>query len=272
MPFDGSGFAARLTDTTAVSGTKISSEKYNRELNDVYALWNGHPPTPIARGGTGGATIEAALVNLGLLSSAQIFATYVAAGTVQTFTEPQRVIARNNIDVLSETETFQSYVATSAQVFTEGQKSIARANIGTLSNNDIFSSYITALAAQTFTAPQQAQARANIGLPDPIFFTAFSSAEQTVPASAGAVTVSHGLSAVPKIVRVVLRCAITQYGWAVGDEVDITSRPEVSIGADATNITVAGAGPGIGMTDKSGTPLQASITPSAWRVVIRAYV
>jgi len=65
-----------------------------------------------------------------------------------------------------------------------------------------------------------------------------------------AASVAHGLGRVPRIIRCVIRCIATDHGWAVGDEVDVTSlsnRDEgsgpsqdlISFGANSTNIYVA---------------------------------
>jgi hypothetical protein len=60
-------------------------------------------------------------------------------------------------------------------------------------------------------------------------------------------TIPHSLGAIPKMVRVVLKCLSTEGGWAVNDEVDIANSyydtgasivPNITVGSDATNITV----------------------------------
>jgi hypothetical protein len=96
MPLDGSGIALRLPDTLAVSGQTIESDKYNREINDIYSIMN--QPRPISSGGTGDDNPADALANLGGSTNASLLTSYVNALVAQAFTNAQKTQARTNID------------------------------------------------------------------------------------------------------------------------------------------------------------------------------
>jgi len=82
----------------------------------------------------------------------------------------------------------------------------------------------------------------------PVFTKSFESAEQAVPAVAGAVSVAHSMGAMPKIFSVSLRCKTTEHGYAVGDDVDLemtyassSTRGGVAF-ANSTNVGVSMVG------------------------------
>jgi hypothetical protein len=101
MPLDGSGIAVRLPDTIAISGQTIESDKYNREVNDIYSVMN--QPRPVSSGGTGADNGPQALVNLGGVSAATVLANYISAVVAQTFTNAQKIQARANIGAAPDT-------------------------------------------------------------------------------------------------------------------------------------------------------------------------
>ena len=63
----------------------------------------------------------------------------------------------------------------------------------------------------------------------PSFFgKEFISTEQAVPASATLVELTHDLGAVPKSFQWVARCKSAENGYAVGDEIDVTTNSHTS--------------------------------------------
>ena len=108
-----------------------------------------------------------------------------------------------------------------------------------------------------------------------------------LPGSGLALTIAHGLGAIPQIVRAVLVCTATDLGWAEGDEVDIFSATAdlqgsgtyedndmaaFTVGADATNITIAEAqySQGIQLCNKTGGVMGNAITPAKWGIRVYA--
>ncbi len=95
-------------------------------------------------------------------------------------------------------------------------------------------------------------------------------------ATAGAtVNLAHGFGAVPKLFRGIIRNKTTEFGYAVGDEVEIGSLGNganlgASICADATNVSAVIGGNGISLIRKD-TFVNATITAGNWKVVLRAW-
>jgi len=56
----------------------------------------------------------------------------------------------------------------------------------------------------------------------------FISSEQAVPASATLVELTHSLGAVPKSFQWVAKCKSAENGYAVGDEIDVTTNSHAS--------------------------------------------
>lgn len=101
MPLDGSGIAQRLSDTLAISGQTIESDKYNREINDIYSISN--QARPISSGGTGADNATDALANLGGLTDAGALVKYVTALVAQSFSDAEKLQARTNIGAAADT-------------------------------------------------------------------------------------------------------------------------------------------------------------------------
>jgi hypothetical protein len=74
----------------------------------------------------------------------------------------------------------------------------------------------TAIATQ-----QSIKAYVDSLLANPIFTKSFESAEQDIPAAGTPITFSHGMSSIPKIAQVVLRCKTAQFNYSIGDEIVI---------------------------------------------------
>ncbi len=102
----------------------------------------------------------------------------------------------------------------------------------------------------------------------------FVSAETTIGVAGTNTTVAHGLAVVPKSVVVVVRCKTAEFGFSVGDEVAINMgsySPGIGIYSDAVNVgIILVSGGSVGITRKD-TFVEASITMSNWKYVIRAW-
>jgi hypothetical protein len=270
MPIDVSGNAVRRSDTAAVPNQPISSAKYNAEIGDVYSSINS--PIPLSRGGTGATNALQGLTNLGGVRLIDLYTQFVSHLVDQTASIPtaQKLQARLNISAAS---------AADITSLTAGKQN-ANANLTSLSGLTLVEGDLlyatgpdTLVRLPKGTSEQILAMNFGATAPSwvsPSFKRAFVSTELSVPSTV--VTVAHGLGVVPSLVRLSLRCIVTQYGWAVGDEVDISGQTDASsVGANSTNITVAGDLALVDMTDKSGSPRQSSITAAAWRLVIRAY-
>lgn len=113
----------------------------------------------------------------------------------------------------------------------------------------------------------------------------YTSSSTAVPTAAGATTFAHGIGSTPTRVTVVLICVTTEGGYAVGDEIDISSVTRwydpanathvIDICADATNVTIVTNGAffstyGLDLANKS---TGAAFTPTAanWNVIVRAW-
>jgi hypothetical protein len=103
----------------------------------------------------------------------------------------------------------------------------------------------------------------------------FESAEQQIPGSGVTLVVPHGLSGLPRFATVSLRCISAEFGWAVGDEIMISS---VHMRSDNSGCTTAinatsfklrqNSNLYIHRADASGSD---NITTTKWRLVFRAW-
>lgn len=102
---------------------------------------------------------------------------------------------------------------------------------------------------------------------------AFESSEIAVTVSAASTyTAAHGLSRIPKQVRVVLRCKTAEHGYAVDDEAQIVSNDSagtdlITVVADDTNIDVLQRA-NLRICDKASPGTLRTPTNANWRVVI----
>lgn len=104
--------------------------------------------------------------------------------------------------------------------------------------------------------------------------TRFESAEQTCPSTTTLASVAHGGIRVPDLMQLVLRCKITEGGWAVGDEIDAQmddGSRAMHLWANATNLgfNYVGAGVTPSIRNTSGTLI--AVTAANWRLVLRAH-
>jgi len=89
----------------------------------------------------------------------------------------------------------------------------APAEVSILDEDDMASDSDTAIATQ-----QSIKAYVdNVS----VFTKSFESAEQNIPAAGTPITFSHGMSSIPKIAQVVLRCKTAAFNYSLGDEIVI---------------------------------------------------
>ncbi|MGE0653433.1 MAG: hypothetical protein AB7P12_17075, partial [Alphaproteobacteria bacterium] len=105
-------------------------------------------------------------------------------------------------------------------------------------------------------------------------FAVYESAEQSISYS-GTFSAAHGLGAIPRNVRLVLRCKTTDQGYAVGDEINLSDistgdRTACIVGSNATNVFYALGVGDIEVVPKTGGAT-AAIDSADWRVVVRAW-
>lgn len=113
-----------------------------------------------------------------------------------------------------------------------------------------------------------------------IALTRYDSGDQTIT-SAGALTLAHGLGAIPKSVQVWLHCTTADLNHSVGNfllvsgaaDFDGTNSKGVSVVPDATNLNIRFGSTASAFTILNKTTGAAgSITNSSWRAVFRAFV
>jgi hypothetical protein len=102
----------------------------------------------------------------------------------------------------------------------------------------------------------------------------FESAEQSIDTNIMRI-VPHGLGGVPRFATVSLRCKVSQYGWAVGDEIMLSSihmRSDnygITTAVNTTEIKMRHHGPiWIHKADESGL---GALNWANWRLVFRAW-
>lgn len=112
-----------------------------------------------------------------------------------------------------------------------------------------------------------------------VFGTEFVSANQVITLG-GALTVAHGLGAIPKMVEVLYVCNTASEGYAVNDELKIGTfdfaEQSNSIGgfalvADATNLNVRIATRQAGIPNKASGALN-NMTVANWRIKLKAWL
>jgi len=107
----------------------------------------------------------------------------------------------------------------------------------------------------------------------------YTSTGQTIT-SAGALTLAHGLGAVPKIIQARLVCGTTDLGYSVSDEVCVDFGPlandssrGVSVVPDATNLNIRfGSDSSAFSLLNKGTGGVGNITNSSWTIKFLAFV
>lgn len=104
----------------------------------------------------------------------------------------------------------------------------------------------------------------------------YESAELTIT-SASVITLAHGLPTVPHLMWVVLKCVVSQHGHAVGTEVTVpintvdgTAENGVQLSVVSSNLYVNIGTDPIKVYAHGGGGVQADITNSSWRLIVRA--
>ena len=109
------------------------------------------------------------------------------------------------------------------------------------------------------------------------FTTYYESAEQSVTLSS-AITLTHSLGSIPKLLLAELVCKTTDVGYAVGDRIPFTTvmgssaaaARVIGISYNATQITISYDATAMILENKSGGSTT-QITPANWRVIVRAW-
>ncbi len=117
----------------------------------------------------------------------------------------------------------------------------------------------------------------------PLTMPYFESSEQTITASS-TITISHGLTdgagnnRAPSFVFCLMRCKTATLGWSVGDEVLVgmsgnsTQVEGLAVYGNATSVGIRINASTFYLTRRDGSsPDPASITPSEWKLVFRAW-
>jgi hypothetical protein len=111
------------------------------------------------------------------------------------------------------------------------------------------------------------------------FKTPYTSPEQTITAG-GALTLAHGLGAVPDLIQARLVCKTAEDGYSIGDETIVNNQTNAaanqslgqSIVSDATNLNIRfGATSGVYQLLNKSTGAVATITAANWRLVVKAW-
>ena len=111
----------------------------------------------------------------------------------------------------------------------------------------------------------------------PAFSKSYVSPQQTI-AAGGALSLTHGLGELPKIVTAVLVCTTAEHGYSINDQVIVGYGPQntvdngiaVIIGTTAVDVKFGAAASSLRVLHKTAGTNQ-GITNASWRLVIRAY-
>ena len=114
----------------------------------------------------------------------------------------------------------------------------------------------------------------------PVLTEEFESSEQTITFGSN-LSVSHGLTGIPKFVQVILKCKIAEGGYTIDDEVQGHTYAADSVSpsardwgmhsaADTSNIGVVVGDNGILLIDP-GSGDRFTITENSWRIIVRAW-
>ena len=109
----------------------------------------------------------------------------------------------------------------------------------------------------------------------------YNSGEQTITSS-GTLTLAHGLGAVPPLLSLSAICKTAEFGYSIGDIVELSVTNNSSSAADnynltckkdATNVTVLfGANAGVIVCLNSTTRVATNLTNTNWKLIVRAWV
>ena len=103
------------------------------------------------------------------------------------------------------------------------------------------------------------------------------SSEQAIPAANTDLNFAHGLSAIPSVYSVRYRCKTAEYGYSIGDEVDITTAVD---GDGARNTCTWVNTTNVGYSTSTTTPQirnrttggTSAMTNARWKLIFRAWL
>ncbi|MDF1599735.1 hypothetical protein PZ895_08085 [Mesorhizobium sp. YIM 152430] len=126
--------------------------------------------------------------------------------------------------------------------------------------------------AQSLTNSQKQQAMANAGVPLSEFYE---SGELTIT-SGSFITLTHGLSGIPRLATGVLRCKTAEHDYSVGDEILAMTIESADYGSiivlRPTQVVVLyGTNPSVFTAKHSSTRAGVLLTNANWRLIVRAW-
>lgn len=145
--------------------------------------------------------------------------------------------------------------------------------VAILDEDDMVSNSATALATQQSI---KAYVDEIFGSVSAIISQSFESPEANIPGVASGLNYTHGLSSIPKIIQVFVRCKVADSGYSVGDEVLIGDYGDAgqNQNAWASSIEVGWghtySGSTIIISDKNADAFSVISSPN-WLIFIRAY-
>ena len=283
MPFNGSGsFSPPGADFPAVASTLIESTKFNNVINDIATglstcITKDGQTTVTANIPFGGNKLTGVGAGTAATDAARMSQLQNGAGaTLGT-------IAGTNTITAVGSPVITAYAADQCFRFVPANTNTGAAtiNIDGLGAKNIFAGGV---------ACQGGELKAN--QPCTIFYdgtqfnllavpSRFTSSAQTITA-AGALTIAHGLGAIPTLIQVRIKCTTGEHGYSTGDEVLVPGTQQaaggdfdrgLSIVPDATNLNVRfGSGGNTIPVNNKTTGNGVGITTANWQIYFRAWV
>ncbi len=135
----------------------------------------------------------------------------------------------------------------------------------------------TATVAKRWTPQRVSQAIA--ALETAVFSESFESSEQTITLGSNHST-AHGLTALPTLTQVVLRCKTAELGFSIGDEITVhyvdgnSAGRGFTVSVDTTNIVVSVAPTNALLVHRKSATIgtNSSLTEANWKIVVRAWL
>lgn len=210
------------------------------------------------------------------IKDAQVTGPKLNAATSAALGDTDRILARTAAGLLVSTAMTQFVTA----LFTTTRNITNATFLSTLRIRDTttptkgLAFNCAAIAASTVRTISMPNRDVNLG----DIYSDFSSAALT-PTMGGLVQAAHGLGAQPTYYQAFVQCVTAEFGWAVGDEVSVTtdhvgtqSGYGIQVYADATNIYGRIGNTGLALIFTKGTGAQnpAPTTITNWKVILRA--
>jgi hypothetical protein len=159
--------------------------------------------------------------------------------------------------------------------WTDWDKLPTLTDVNALIAASVASTTVAGVVALSTDAVAKAKASASVALtPSNLAALAFTSSEIAMPTASGNKSAAHGLGAVPASIEVAFRCKTAEHGYAVGDEIVMTSMygyySEVwTAYKNSTDVGVAFLTAEVNAVHKTAGTWHA-LTAANWRVVLRA--